>query len=67
MPFGTDAPVEPFDPWPGLACAVTRAATGVARGHGAVRPAGGAVPRAALAAACVDPPSRPRGQSTAAA
>ena len=24
--FGTDAPVEPFDPWPGIACAVTRAA-----------------------------------------
>ena len=24
--FGTDAPVEPADPWPGLACAVTRAA-----------------------------------------
>jgi len=26
--FGTDAPVEPIDPWPGLACAVTRAAPG---------------------------------------
>ncbi len=24
--FGTDAPVEPVDPWPGLACAVTREA-----------------------------------------
>jgi len=24
--FGTDAPVEDVDPWPGLACAVTRAA-----------------------------------------
>ncbi len=24
--FGTDAPVEPVDPWPGLACAVTRSA-----------------------------------------
>lgn len=24
--FGTDAPIEPVDPWPGLACAVTRAA-----------------------------------------
>jgi hypothetical protein len=23
---GTDAPVEPIDPWPGVACAVTRAA-----------------------------------------
>ena len=26
--FGTDAPVEPIDPWPGLACAVTRSAPG---------------------------------------
>jgi predicted amidohydrolase YtcJ len=25
---GTDAPVEPIDPWPGVACAVTRAAPG---------------------------------------
>ena len=25
IPFGTDAPVEPPDPWPGLALAVTRA------------------------------------------
>ena len=24
MPFGTDAPVEPYDPWPGLALAVQR-------------------------------------------
>ncbi len=24
MPFGTDAPVEPIDPWPGIAIAVTR-------------------------------------------
>jgi len=24
MAFGTDAPVEPFDPWPGIAQAVTR-------------------------------------------
>ncbi len=24
LPFGTDAPVEPLDPWPGLAVAVTR-------------------------------------------
>lgn len=26
LPFGTDAPVEPVDPWPGVACAVTRMA-----------------------------------------
>ncbi len=24
LPFGTDAPVEPIDPWPGIAIAVTR-------------------------------------------
>ena len=24
MPFGTDAPVESFDPWPGIALAVRR-------------------------------------------
>jgi hypothetical protein len=24
MPFGTDAPIEPIDPWPGIAIAVTR-------------------------------------------
>jgi predicted amidohydrolase YtcJ len=24
LAFGTDAPVEPFDPWPGIALAVTR-------------------------------------------
>ena len=24
LAFGTDAPVEPFDPWPGIALAITR-------------------------------------------
>ena len=28
LPFGTDAPVESADPWPGLAAAVTRRGTG---------------------------------------
>jgi predicted amidohydrolase YtcJ len=28
MPFGTDAPVEPPDPWPGIAAAVTRRGPG---------------------------------------
>jgi len=28
MPFGTDAPVEPADPWPGIAAAVTRRGPG---------------------------------------
>jgi hypothetical protein len=53
--FGTDAPVEPVDPWPGLACAVTRAAPSwpigtlpLGRGH--------ALPLwRAIRAACLDP------------
>ena len=35
--FGTDAPVEPIDPWPGLAMAVTRIRPGLACRDGAVR------------------------------
>ena len=35
--FGTDAPVEPVDPWPGLACAVTRVVARVAARDAAVR------------------------------
>ena len=27
VPFGTDAPVEPIDPWPGIALAITRRST----------------------------------------
>lgn len=55
MPFGTDAPVEPFDPWPGIALAVTRedprwpAGTPVYGPHEALRL------ERALRAACVDP------------
>ena len=30
---GTDAPVEPVDPWPGVACAVTRSAPAWPSGH----------------------------------
>ena len=55
IPFGTDAPVEPIDPWPGIACAVTRLAPewgpeatafGAANAVGLWR---------AIRAACVDP------------
>jgi predicted amidohydrolase YtcJ len=55
MPFGTDAPVEPFDPWPGIALAVRRedprwpAGTPAFGSHEALR-----LDRA-LRAACVDP------------
>ena len=53
--FGTDAPVEPMDPWPGIACAVTRAAPSWPP---TTRPLG--PPHAlglwrAIRAACVDP------------
>ncbi len=54
VPFGTDAPVEPIDPWPGLACAVTRQG-----GHGADRPLGAAEGMSldrALRAQCIDAP-----------
>ncbi len=54
MPFGTDAPVEPFDPWPGIAVALARrdpfsprdAETGAAHAIDIGR---------ALRAACLDP------------
>ena len=55
MPFGTDAPVEPVDPWPGIACSVTRLAPGWPAG---TRPfgTGNALDLwRALRAACVDP------------
>jgi predicted amidohydrolase YtcJ len=55
MPFGTDAPVEPIDPWPGIALAVTRedprwpAGTPTYGSHEAL-----SLDRA-LRAACIDP------------
>jgi predicted amidohydrolase YtcJ len=55
MPFGTDAPVEPPDPWPGIAAAITR------RGSG-WPPEAGLHPRQAISlaralrAACFDGP-----------
>ncbi len=56
LPFGTDAPVESFDPWPGLAMAVLRADPGWEAG---VEPFGPDealdLPRA-LRAACIDGP-----------
>lgn len=58
LPFGTDAPVEPWDPWPGLEVAVTRGRTGPS----ASGPGGGLAPdqgldlARALRAACIDAP-----------
>lgn len=55
VPFGTDAPVEPIDPWPGLVCAVTR--RGSAEEIGGPLGAGEAMPLdRALRAQCLDGP-----------
>ncbi len=53
--FGTDAPVEPVDPWPGMACAVTRAAPSWAAGMAPLGAANAVGLWRALRAACVDP------------
>jgi predicted amidohydrolase YtcJ len=53
--FGTDAPVEPFDPWPGIACAVTRAAPSWPPGTPALGPAAAIPLWRAIRAACLDP------------
>jgi predicted amidohydrolase YtcJ len=51
IPFGTDAPVEPWDPWPGLALAVTRQAGGWPGPFGSAEALD---LQRALRAACVD-------------
>ncbi len=53
--FGTDAPVEPFDPWPGIACAVTRAAPSWPPGTMPLGAASAIPLWRAIRAACVDP------------
>ena len=55
IPFGTDAPVEPVDPWPGLACAVTRSAPSWPAGTRSFGPANALDLWRAIRAACVDP------------
>ena len=55
LAFGTDAPVEPYDPWPGIALAVARADASLG-GEAAPFGAHEALSLArALRAACVDP------------
>jgi predicted amidohydrolase YtcJ len=61
MPFGTDAPVEAADPWPGLAAAVTRDGPGHS-GSGAFHPEQAVGLERALRAACLDGP-RSAGQA----
>ncbi|MFL5668314.1 MAG: amidohydrolase family protein, partial [Chloroflexota bacterium] len=56
IPFGTDAPVEPVDPWPGIACAVTRAAPDWPPGTRRFGSQNGLSLWRAIRAACIDPP-----------
>lgn len=53
--FGTDAPVEPIDPWPGIACAVTRAAPSWPPDTPPLGPVQAVPVWAAIRAACVGP------------
>jgi len=53
--FGTDAPVEPVDPWPGLACAVTRSSPEWPAGTAPFGPSNRLPLWRAIRAACVDP------------
>jgi predicted amidohydrolase YtcJ len=55
LAFGTDAPVEPFDPWPGIALAVRREDPRWPAGTPAYAPAEALSVDQALRAACVGP------------
>jgi predicted amidohydrolase YtcJ len=54
MAFGTDAPIEPVDPWPGIAQAVTRQDPRWPSGTPAFGPSEALTLDRALRAACVD-------------
>jgi len=54
--FGTDAPVEPIDPWPGLSMAVTRSDPSWPAGTPPFGPGEALSLERALRAACVAPP-----------
>ena len=56
MPFGTDAPVESFDPWPGIALAVRREDARWPAGTPVFAEAQSLTLDRALRAACIDPP-----------
>jgi predicted amidohydrolase YtcJ len=60
MPFGTDAPVEPFDPWPGIALAVRREDPRWPAGTPPYGPNEALTLERALRAACVDPAASAR-------
>ncbi len=55
MPFGTDAPVEPYDPWPGLALAVRREDARWPAGMPTFAEEQSLTLDRALRAACIDP------------
>jgi predicted amidohydrolase YtcJ len=55
LAFGTDAPVEPIDPWPGLAMAVTRSDAGWPAGTPAFGPAEALTLARSIRAACIGP------------
>jgi hypothetical protein len=55
IPFGTDAPVEPWDPWPGLEVAVTRRGRAWPTATAPLGPAEALGIDRALRAICVDP------------
>jgi predicted amidohydrolase YtcJ len=56
MAFGTDAPVEPFDPWPGLALAVRREDAAWPAGTPPFAPDEALTLERALRATCIDAP-----------
>jgi predicted amidohydrolase YtcJ len=60
MAFGTDAPVEPFDPWPGLALAVRREDARWPTGTPPYAPGEALTLDRALRANCVDPATSAR-------
>jgi predicted amidohydrolase YtcJ len=55
LAFGTDAPVEPIDPWPGLAMAVTRSDPGWPAGTPPFGPQEALTLERAIRAACIGP------------
>ena len=55
MPFGTDAPVESYDPWPGLALAVRREDPRWPAGTPPYAPEQSLTLDRALRANCIDP------------
>jgi hypothetical protein len=58
--FGTDAPVEPFDPWPGIALAATREDPRWQAGMAAFGPHEALPLERAIRSACLDPATSAR-------